>query len=154
VVLDRGSKSVLDVRRRERIYRRWLAGADVLAAALAVLVAIDVLGGYRLRLLYLLVAPLIVLAAKVGGLYDKDELVVDHSTLNELPRLLNLATMFALLVWLVRHYLVIGAPTTLSLLLLWILLSAGLVVGRSIARAVARRVSPVERCILVGRRDV
>ena len=85
----------------------------------AVLIAIDAIGGYQLRPLYLLVVPLIVLAAKVGGLYDKDELVIDHSTLNELPRLLNLATMFALLVWLARHYVVLGAPTTRDLLMLW-----------------------------------
>ena len=154
VVLDSDSEAVRDVRRRERIYRRSLAGADALAAAIAVLVAIDAFGGYRLRPLYLLVVPLIVLAAKVAGLYDKDELVIDHSTLNELPRLLNLATMFALLVWLARHYVVIGAPTTLNLLMLWLLLAAGLVVGRSIAREVARRVAPIERCLLVGRRNV
>ena len=80
--------------------------------------------------------------------------MIDHSTLNELPRLLNLATMFALLVWLARHYVVIGAPTTTNLLMLWLLLAAGLVVGRSIAREVARRVAPVERCLLVGRRNV
>jgi exopolysaccharide biosynthesis polyprenyl glycosylphosphotransferase len=40
------------------------------------------------------------------------------------------------------------------LLLLWLLLSAGLVVARSIARVLARRVAPVERCLLVGRADV
>jgi len=154
VVLDRDSEAVLDVRRRERIYRRSLVAADALVATLAVLVAIDGFGGYSLRPLYLLVAPLIVLASKVGGLYDKDELVVDHSTLNELPRLLNLAAMFALLIWLARHYVVIGAPTTLNLLMLWLLLTGGLVVGRSLARHVARRVAPVERCLLVGRRNV
>jgi exopolysaccharide biosynthesis polyprenyl glycosylphosphotransferase len=154
IVLDRDSEAVREVRRRERIYRRLLVGADALSAAGAGLVAIDILGGYRLRVLYLLVVPLIVLAAKVGGLYDKDELVIDHSTLNELPRLLNLATMFALLVWLARHYVVLGAPTTTNLLMLWLLLTAGLVVGRSIARALARRVAPIERCLLVGRRNV
>ena len=155
IVLDSDSEAVRDVRRRERIYRRSLAGADALAAAVAVFVAIDAFGGYRLRLFYLLVAPLIVLAAKVGGLYDKDELVIEHSTLNELPRLLNLAAMFALLVWLARHYVVLGGdPATLNLLMLWLLLAAALVVGRSIARQLARRVAPVERCLLVGRRNV
>src|ERR1019366_3963504 len=154
IVLDSDAEAVRDVRRRERIYRRSLAAADALAAAVAVLVAIDAFGGYRLRLFYLLVAPLIGLAAKVGGLYDKDELVIEHSTLNELPRLLNLAAMFALLVWLARHYVVIGAPTSLNLLMLWLLLAAGQVVGRSIAREVARRVAPIERCLLVGRRNV
>jgi exopolysaccharide biosynthesis polyprenyl glycosylphosphotransferase len=154
VVLDRDSAAVVEVRRRERIYRRSLVAADALVAAIAVLAAIDAFGGYALSPLYLLVAPLIVLAAKVGGLYDKDELVLDHSTLNELPRLLNLAAMFALLVWLARHYVVFGNPTTLNLLLLWLFLATGLVVGRSIARHVARRVAPVERCLLVGRRNV
>lgn len=154
VVLDRDSEAVLDVRRRERIYRRSLVAADALAAMIAVLVAIDGFGGYSLRPLSLLVAPLIVLAAKVGGLYDKDELVLDHSTLNELPRLLNLAAMFALLIWLARHYVVLGAPTTLNLLMLWLLLTVGLVVGRSLARRIARRVAPVERCLFVGRRNV
>ena len=71
----------------------------------------DMIGGYALHPLYVLVAPLIVLAAKVGGLYDKDELVIDHSTLNELPRLVNLAAMGALLFWIARHYLVVGAPS-------------------------------------------
>ena len=148
-------QALLDVRRRERIYRRSLAVADALAAALAVLVAIDGFGGYQLRPLYLLVAPLIVLAAKVGGLYDKDELVLDHSTLNELPRLVNLAAMFALLIWLARHYVVIGAPTTRE--------PADAVAaarrrdsssGARSRGSVARRVAPVERCLLVGRRDV
>ena len=151
VVLDR---AIRDVRRRERIYRRALAASDALAVALAVLVSMDVLGGYRVRPLYLLVVPLTVLAAKIGGLYDKDELVIDHSTLNELPRLLNLATILALLVWIARHFVVIGAPTTEDLLFLLAALAVGLVAGRSIARALAKRVAPVERCLLVGRRNV
>jgi exopolysaccharide biosynthesis polyprenyl glycosylphosphotransferase len=154
VVVDRASEAVLEVRSRERIYRRSLVAADALAALFAVLAAIDGFGGYRLRPLYLLVAPLIVLAAKVGGLYDKDELVLDHSTLNELPRLLNLAAMFALAIWLARHYVVVGEPTTLNLLMVWLLLAVGLVCGRSLARHVAKHLSPVERCLLVGRRNV
>jgi exopolysaccharide biosynthesis polyprenyl glycosylphosphotransferase len=154
VVLDPDSLALREVCRRERIYRRALASADALAAALALFIAIDVLGGYELRPLFLLVAPLIVLAAKLGGLYDKDELVIDHSTLKELPRLLNMATMFALLVWLARHYVVRGAPTTVNLLMSWLLLSAGLVIGRSIARTAARHVAPAERCLLVGRETV
>ena len=154
VVVNADSEAVRDARRRERIYRRLLACADVLVAATAVFVAIDAVGGYALSPVYLLLAPLIVLAAKMGGLYDKDELVIEHSTLNELPRLVNLAAMSALLFWLARHFLVVGAPSTKSLLALWLLLTVGLVVGRSSAREIARRVAPAERCLLVGRRSV
>ncbi len=154
VAVDADSQAVRDVRRRERIYRRLLASADAIVALLAVLVAIDAAGGHGLRPLYLIVAPLIVLAAKVGGLYDKDELVIEHSTLNELPRLVNLAAMGALLFWIARHYLVIGAPDTRDLLTLWLLLILGLVAGRASARELARRISPIERCLLVGRHSV
>jgi exopolysaccharide biosynthesis polyprenyl glycosylphosphotransferase len=154
VAVRADSEAVRDARRREWTYRRLLACADFLAAAIAVFVAIDAVGGYALRPVYLAVVPLIVLAAKLGGLYDKDELVIEHSTLNELPRLVNLAAVSALLFWLARHYLVVGAPNTRSLLALWLLLTVGLVAGRSSAREIARRVSPIERCLLVGRRSV
>jgi exopolysaccharide biosynthesis polyprenyl glycosylphosphotransferase len=142
------------VRTRERLYRHWLAGSDALVAAVAAFVTFVVIGDYGLRPEYLLVAPLIVLAAKVGGLYDKDELVIEHSTLNELPRLLNLSAMFTLLFWLARHYLVLGAPRTEHLLILWTLVTLGLVIGRSGARELARRIAPIERCLLIGRRSV
>ena len=141
LVLHRDSSALRDMRRRERIYRRGLVAADAIATSLSLLVAIDLLGGYALRPLYLVVVPLMVLGAKISGLYDKDELVIDHSTLNELPRLLNLATILALLVWIARHFVVIGAPTTRNLLLLWVLMAAALVVGRSVARQVARRLA-------------
>ena len=155
VSLDRDSPSLRDVRQRERIYRRSLALADTLAVSLALLLAIDVFGGHRLRVYaLLLVIPLVVVFAKVSGLYDKDELVIDHSTLNELPRLLNLAMVLALLLWLLRQYMIVGNPTTLDLLVLCVLLATCLVAARSSARAAARRRAPIERCVLVGRRAV
>ena len=154
LVLPPDSSALRDMRRRERIYRRMLAGADAIATSLSVLLAIDVLGGYALRPLYLLVVPLVILAAKLGGLYDRDERVLDHSTINELPRLLNVATMFALIVWLARHYVVIGAPTTVDLLTMWVLLMASLIVARSIARRISGLLTPVERCMVIGRPGV
>jgi exopolysaccharide biosynthesis polyprenyl glycosylphosphotransferase len=154
VVVDADSEAVRDARRRERIYRRLLAFSDLLVALITGLVAVEAVGGYTLRPVFLLAAPLIVLAAKAGGLYDKDELVIEHSTLNELPRLVNLAAMSALLFWLARHYLVIGAPGTRDLLSLWVLLTIGLVVGRASAREIARRIAPIERCLLIGRSSV
>jgi exopolysaccharide biosynthesis polyprenyl glycosylphosphotransferase len=154
VVVDRDAEAVQEVRSRERCYRRSLVVADVVAAYSAVWVAITLVGGGALRPLFLVIAPVIVLAAKLGGLYDRDELVLDHSTLNELPRLVNLATMLALVFWLARHYVVVGVPTTLDLLMLWVLLTAALVVARTLARLAARTLAPVERCLLIGRHNV
>src|SRR5436309_409330 len=70
------SDNLADVRVRERNSRRGLALADMLAAAGSVLVAISLLGGDRLRAAYLLILPLIVVVAKIQGLYDRDELLV------------------------------------------------------------------------------
>jgi exopolysaccharide biosynthesis polyprenyl glycosylphosphotransferase len=138
------------VRRRERAYRRALAVADGSAAAGSVLLALAVIGGYGVRLSFLIVVPLIVVVAKLQGLYDHDELVIRKSTLDEFPRLLNLATLIALLIWLAHHYVVIGAPSTLLLLALWGLLITTLFTLRFIARDLAARFSSVERCLVVG----
>ena len=154
VVLDPSSQALRDLRLRESTYRRLLGLADALTAAVAVLVAVEGVGARPLRLLYLLVVPLMILAAKLGGLYDNDELVIDRTTLKELPRIVNVASVVALLIWLMRHYLVSGTANTFHLLMLWGLLIGGLVVTRAIARRVAQRVSPVERCLLVGRASV
>ena len=138
------------VRRRERIFRRSLVAADMAAAAIAVYAAMDLIGGDSLRPGYLTMMPLVVLVAKIQGLYDRDELVIRKSTLDELPRLVNLATLFTLLLWLARHFVVVGAPGTETLLVLWIALIVALPLGRMVARRTAALFAPGERLFLVG----
>jgi exopolysaccharide biosynthesis polyprenyl glycosylphosphotransferase len=144
------SDSLVAVRQRERIFRRALVATDMAAAAFAVFLAIDLSAHDSLRLGYLLVMPLIVLVAKIQGLYDRDELVIRKSTLDELPRLVNLATLFTLLVWLARHFIVVGAPGTKTLLLLWVALVVSITLGRTAARRGAALIAPRERCFLIG----
>jgi exopolysaccharide biosynthesis polyprenyl glycosylphosphotransferase len=144
------SDALSAVRRRERIFRRALVAADMVAAAFGVFAAMSLSAPDTLRPGYLLVMPLIVLVAKVQGLYDRDELVIRKSTLDELPRLVNLATLFTLLVWLARHFIVIGAPGTTALLVLWTALIASIALGRTAARRIAEVVAPPERCFLIG----
>jgi exopolysaccharide biosynthesis polyprenyl glycosylphosphotransferase len=135
---------------RERRYRRCLAVADAAAGLGAVVFAMVLIGGFALAPEVLVVVPLIVFVAKVQGLYDRDELVIHKSTLDEFPRLVNLATLFALLTWLARHYVVVGDPSTLYLLTLWLTLISSLTVARIIARAVAGHRCEVERCLLIA----
>lgn len=47
-----------------------------------------------------LAAPFVVVMSKLSGLYDRDELVICRSTLDETPRLFELATLCTLLFWL------------------------------------------------------
>jgi len=112
---------------RERFSRRSLAAADALAAAGSAAIVLGVIAGYQLNPLFLLVMPAIVLIAKTQGLYDRDELVIHKSTLSEFPRLLNLGTLLALLLWISRkEWVNNGTPRTLYLLALWLLLVARL----------------------------
>ena len=135
---------------RERMYRRTLAVADALAGAGSAALVFGVIAGNRLNPLFLLVVPVIVLVAKTQGLYDRDELVIHKSTLGEFPRLLNLATLFTLLLWISRKAWVGGSPRTLYLFALWMLLTASLTTFRALARAFAAQHSKAERLLLVG----
>ncbi len=142
--------SQLTVRRRERIFRRTLVASDASAAALSVFLAIEVGSGDLLRPGCLLVLPLIVLVAKIQGLYDRDELVIRKSTLKELPTLLNVATLVAMIIWLSRHYVASGDPRTWTLLRLWIALVVSMTAFRATGRWLARRFAPIERCFFIG----
>ena len=143
-------ESLATVRRRERIFRRALVCADALAAGLAVLAAFDLSGKYAVRAGYLWVVVLMVVLAKAQGLYDRDELLIRKSTLDELPRLVSLATLLAMLLWVSRHFIVIGAPGTETLVALWLLLLASIFIARVGARMIATRLAPAERCLFVG----
>jgi exopolysaccharide biosynthesis polyprenyl glycosylphosphotransferase len=135
--------------RRDAVYRRSLIIADLIAATLSFSFAVSV-GGTNLSLTCVILLPIVVLVAKLMGLYDRDELVFHKSTLNEAPTLFNLATLFALLARFLQGALVHGGLNTRQLLVLWASFLALVVVGRALARRVARRVAAPERCLIVG----
>jgi exopolysaccharide biosynthesis polyprenyl glycosylphosphotransferase len=135
---------------RDKLFRRAIVGSDALASVLAIVFALEVGSSYRLRLGFLLVVPLTVLLSKVQGLYDRDELVIRKSTLDEFPKLLNLATLVAMLAWLSRHFFVLGAPSSWPLLKLWVALLIFIVIGRALGRKLAGRIAPAERCFFFG----
>jgi exopolysaccharide biosynthesis polyprenyl glycosylphosphotransferase len=137
------------VRGREGIYRHGLALAD---AAVAVLVLSGVVaiaqGGFEP--VTLLAIPLILLMNKVAGLYDRDELVLNKSTLDEAPALVQIGGIYALITWLLHSELSAVNLRPGHVLLVWFGGVLALIAGRSLARYLARRMSPTERCLLVG----
>jgi hypothetical protein len=135
---------------RERLYRLLLAYADALAAIGALFVAVTVLGDDRLRPASLLVMPLVVIASKLFGLYDRDELVLNKTTLEESAALFQLASVFTLVTWIADGIVVDGYLGNRQVLGMWVILYVMTLLGRSVARRVARRNSPVERCLLAG----
>ena len=147
------------VRRRDAYYRRGLALADVLAATLAMVLGVIVLGGDKVTLAFVAAIPLVVVVSKISGLYDRDEHLLQKTTLEEAPALFQLATLYTLAIWLCEGILVddgtalaqgvneLGRDQVLGL---WALLFVSLIVTRTGMRAlITRRTSP-ERCLVLG----
>jgi exopolysaccharide biosynthesis polyprenyl glycosylphosphotransferase len=139
-----------EVKLREAVDRRVLAFADLLAATLAVYVGVSVIADQVLRPLALLALPLVVLAGKLVGLYDRDELVVNRATLDEAPRLAQLATLYVFLFSVLQGAFVRGHLGPAQELILWVAMFGAAVVGRAAGRQFSRAVTPAERVLFVG----
>ncbi len=136
--------------RRDAVFRRLLALAD-LAAAAGALGITGAVTGHQLGPTSLATVPLIVLIAKMTGRYDHDELVLRKSTLDEIPSLLTLAASFALS-WSLAS-LIVGDRFHLragGVAVLWGTTAVLLVVARASARALAQVSAPHERVLIVG----
>jgi len=135
---------------RDRLYRRALIGADMIAAALAMVLVTGLLGDDQVKPATLAALPLVVLIYKVAGLYERDQLVLKRSTLDEAPILFQLAGLFTLVAYLLGDVLIEGSLIERQVLGLWgtvFLCSLG---GRSLARYMATRRATVERCLIIG----
>ena len=138
------------VERRDAMFRRALLVADSLAALAAILLAVQVIGDDTLHPLGYLAAPLVVLVSKVIGLYDHDELVLRKSTLDEAPKLFQLAALYALMLSLLQSHLIEGRLSAVQVLGIWGLLFVMVLAGRYAARALAGSLAPPERCVIIG----
>lgn len=141
--------------RRDSVLRRSLAAADALAVV-ATLLVVTWLFGARHELTRLTVAimaiPLMVVMAKLTGLYDRQESLLRKSTLDEAPLLFQLATLYALIFWLLNGVLT-HSNDRRALLMVWITLVPSLMIFREIARWFSRLVTPAERCLVIGERS-
>jgi exopolysaccharide biosynthesis polyprenyl glycosylphosphotransferase len=135
--------------RRDSTFRRSLALADVVALAAALALAAWVAGG-SLEPAAILALPAIVLVSKLMGLYDRDANLLRRSTLDEVPALFQLSTVATLVAWLVGSALVGDGLDAGAAIVLWGSLFALTTGLRAAARELARRLSPVERCLFVG----
>jgi exopolysaccharide biosynthesis polyprenyl glycosylphosphotransferase len=136
--------------RRDATYRGTLALADVFSAAIAVLIGVPILGQDAVNPLALIALPLVLVAGKLTGLYAHDEYLVRKSTLEEIPTLFWVATLYALLIWLAGDLIVEGKFGRDQAVGVWALLFFSMLGTRALARCVARAVSVEERCLVVG----
>jgi exopolysaccharide biosynthesis polyprenyl glycosylphosphotransferase len=137
------------VARRDALFRRSLAVADVIAATVAVGAA-AALGHRGVSALLLVALPLVVLVCKILGLYDVDEDRIRKSTLDDGTALFQAATMFALLIWLADGAVVKGGLDRVQVLELWPMLWVLMLVGRAITRRLVTALARPERLLVVG----
>ncbi len=136
----------------DQLIRRSLLVADVVAFSLTIVV-ISLVSGRPLQVTWVGVFGLLALClgAKVFGLYDRDEALLRKTTLDEAPKLFQVATLGALCTWLAGGFVVAGSTLSRGeALLLWSLLSIFLVIARATARLLALRAAPSERCLFIG----
>src|SRR5271154_370920 len=119
--------------RRDALFRRMLLMADIVAIA-GTFLLITQLSPRSLQLTWLSILglPLLLIGAKLFGLYDRDETLLRKTTLDEVPKLFHLATLCALVAWIAGGWIVVGAPMHRpEALFLWLVLLAALVLARA-----------------------
>ena len=140
------------VRHRDAHFRHLLATADLFVAAIVLPLTTYVSA----------TSPGVELAAVLrfrsssfsrscSGLYDRDELVLHKSTLDEAPAVFQLPPSSWLLVWLGESFLIDGAFTKPQFAVLWVghRSSACSPTAASPARS-RTRTAPAERCLVLG----
>jgi exopolysaccharide biosynthesis polyprenyl glycosylphosphotransferase len=137
--------------RREWLFRRSLLVADVLAIVGAFVLTVA-LSSRTLQLTWMSIVgvPILLVAAKMLGLYDRDEALLRKTTLDETPKLFEVATLCTLVAWLTGGLIVEGPLDRREALFLWLALVGGLMVARTAARAFALAIAPAERCLFIG----
>jgi exopolysaccharide biosynthesis polyprenyl glycosylphosphotransferase len=130
--------------------RRALAAVDAATCALVLQVLVPLFADRPGVAATVGAMVLIVFLSKTCGLYDRDDVVLNKSTLDEVPKLIQLAAVLTLLVWvyvdattLVELQIRAGAAILLGSFAL-------LVAGRLAGRLVVGRLSPPERCLVIG----
>jgi exopolysaccharide biosynthesis polyprenyl glycosylphosphotransferase len=148
-------RSVLAARpgRRDYVFRRVLAFADVLGIALALVVAAAIdprpSTNVDVALWGFLAIPGWVVLFKLYGLYDRDSKRVSHTTFDDIPWLFHAVVIGTLLTWL--YYKAVGEPLPLQAALAFgIAAGISVIALRSVARKASVSILGTERVLLVG----
>jgi exopolysaccharide biosynthesis polyprenyl glycosylphosphotransferase len=149
--------SRVPARRRGWLVRRALLVADVSALVLAFLLARliapdsgDASATLEFGVL-LLMLPLWVVAAKLYGLYERDEEHVDHSTIDEVVGVFHLVTLGAWFYFVATWAGGLANPHVPRLIVFWISATVLVAAARGLARGAARQSSLyLQNTIIIG----
>ena len=149
-------------RRRSRgwIVRRALLCADLVGLIAAFLVSEITLGHVfdqihpdvaKLFVFFVISLPAWVIAAKLYGLYDRDEERTDHSTTDDVVGVFHLVTVGVWILFAGAWVTGVTHPDLEKTALFWGLSILFITVGRAVARSIVRRSSSyVQNAVVVG----
>ena len=150
--------------RRGWLVRRMLLGADVIALTFAFAVVEALFSGTLLldnvgigleAGIFLACLPAWAVAAKVYGLYDRDEERATHSTVDEIVSVFHLITVGVWLFYATSWLGGLASPSQRKLAAFWALAFVSVITLRSVARAAARRrPAYIQNAVIVGAGDV
>ena len=149
-LVDGIDHAITSPRRRQALRRQLLCTADVIASAVALVVVVTLLGSDRLHLITLAGTPVVILLFKIAGLYDREQLRLLRSTLDEAPVLAQLAGLYALTIAILHPFIVDGHLGSAQIAALWLTSFIAIMLGRMSARWLAGRASASERCLVIG----
>src|SRR5207248_8183587 len=153
-VVDERTLEIIDHRRRTAVVRRrgWLVRrallvADVVGLMLAFPVSALIARGRTAGNLpaevefelFLLTLPVWVVAAKIYGLYDRDEERTDHSTVDDVMGVFHLVTVGAWLLFAGTWLSGIAEPDLARIAVFWGMAVSSVSLLRAVARFLCRR---------------
>ena len=153
-----GASPVAGAHRRGWLVRRVLLAADVIgltgAFLLAQLVApssggLNAVGQKGEWLLFLLVLPLWVIAARLYGLYSRDEERTDNSTIDDFGGVFHLVTIGTCVTFFAGSLSGLVDPNQLKIVIFWLAAVALMSLGRVFGRIVCRRSASYRQSTLV-----
>jgi exopolysaccharide biosynthesis polyprenyl glycosylphosphotransferase len=144
------SRSRQGVVERERVFRRALVVADLFAGLLVVGAASRVFGPAGPGWTALAILPLALIINATSGLYNRDELLLRKSTLDEAPAVFQAATLTTVVAYLLDSALLETPIGARLFAFMWLSLAISVIACRVAARAFARQATTPERCVLIG----
>jgi exopolysaccharide biosynthesis polyprenyl glycosylphosphotransferase len=152
------------LRRRGWLVHRFLLAADVLGLVGAALVTellvrstsrANVAGTRTEVVAFVLTLPVWVGAAKLYGLYDRDDARANHSTADEVAAVFHMVTVCTFLVSAGAYVTGLVHPSLAKMATFWLAAIACVSAGRALARALAhRRFAYLQNTVIVGAGDV
>ena len=151
-VSDVTARDVDIASRRDSTYRRLLGVGDMLATIAALCLTLVIVNQSVIYWSMFSAVLMVVPSAKLMGLYDRDAQLLNHTTLDEFPRIATLALLVGVGAAIARDLALSGPPliSVPMFLTLVLLLALSLTVARVTMRWIARMVTPPQRLLAVG----